>query len=171
MAATSEKMPAYPFTEDDARRAHDDWGANCGPIALAACLGITLDDLRPKLQVCQFEAKRYMTPTMMAAALRECGVRVATGLPRDVLPFSGLVRIQWHGPWTAPGANPKWAYRQTHWISSLRYDAEWWVFDCNGGWRTFDSWKSEIVPLLTQSIPRADGKWSVTHHWEIRSAG
>lgn len=165
---TETKEPRYPFTEEDGKRANNEWGANCGPGALAVCLGITLDQIRPKLACCGFEAKGYMSPTMMQQAIEDCGYRIDWTVPRDVLPFSGLVRVQWNGPWTAPGMNPKWAYNYTHWISSVRWDCDWWVFDVNGGWRTFDSWKSEIVPLLTGSIKRADGKWSITHAWEIR---
>lgn len=100
----------------------------------------------------------------------ECGARVERGIPRDVLPFMGLARIQWHGPWTADGANPRWAYRHTHWIASLRFDCEWWVFDINGGWRTLEDWKRDIVPLILQEIPRNNGQWSVSHHWEVRTS-
>ena len=32
------------FTLDDAERAWRDWGCNCGPGALAATMGMTLDD-------------------------------------------------------------------------------------------------------------------------------
>jgi hypothetical protein len=35
------------FTLDEAQAAADTWGMNCGPGAIAAVLGLTLDELRP----------------------------------------------------------------------------------------------------------------------------
>jgi hypothetical protein len=55
------------ITLDDLARANDEWGANCGPGALAAIMDLTLDEVRPHLP--GFEAKRYTNPTMMFAAL------------------------------------------------------------------------------------------------------
>ena len=34
------------FTADDAHRAHREWGANCGPTAIAAICRLTLDEVR-----------------------------------------------------------------------------------------------------------------------------
>ena len=88
-----------------------------------------------------------------------------------------LVRIPSTGPWTKPGSNPKWAYRQTHWLCSwvlmretghdghMAYHEH--VFDCNGGIMTFDGWKSLVVPKITATYPRADGGWFPTHVWRI----
>ena len=35
------------FTWEDANRAQEEWGANCGPGAVALMLGWTLDEIRP----------------------------------------------------------------------------------------------------------------------------
>lgn len=167
------------FTEEDARLAWENWGCNCGPSALAACLGLTLDDVRPAVEKVGFAAKKYVSPTMMRGALDYLGANVEfrmpnrryAGDPVDEKAFarSGLVRIQWTGPWTAPGANPKWAYRQTHWIASWQKQGTWglWVFDVNGGLHTFESWRDNVVPHIIASIPRADGGWFVTDSWEV----
>lgn len=59
MTALTRPKPAK-FTIDDATRAYDVWGANCGPGALAAALDKTLDDVRPHLV--NFDRKRYTNP-------------------------------------------------------------------------------------------------------------
>ena len=77
------------------------------------------------------------------------------------------VRVQWTGPWTAPNANPRWAYRHTHWIATYMVERQAaMLFDCNGGIRGFKSWEAEIVPLLTD-YDRADGGWYPTHVWKL----
>jgi hypothetical protein len=180
------KTIELPFSQADADRAYTDWGCNCGPAALAAILDLSLDAVRPAVESAGFSDRRYMSPTMMKAALRYLRVcwseRQIT--PADIgglaFPNRGLARIQWEGPWTAPGANPKWAYRQTHWVASWKSaagdatvaDKVWSqlspvIFDINGGLMEFNRWEEEIVPLITSSIPRADGDWHVTHCWEI----
>ena len=40
-------MMLTPFTEEDAYRAYNEWGANCGPGAVAAIMGMSLDEVRP----------------------------------------------------------------------------------------------------------------------------
>lgn len=177
----------YPFTEEDSQAAFDEWGANCGPNALAFALRRNIRELRGVIP--GFEEKRYTSPSMMKAALAKlgvpfkvCDIESQAGIPsmfgKDAV---ALTRIQWTGPWTAPGANPKWAYRQTHWITTWSTHKELpplmgeyrqtqvglWVFDCNGGARSFRSWRDEIVPLLTASINRADGGWHPTHIWRL----
>jgi uncharacterized protein (DUF433 family) len=108
------------FTLADLERAAAEWSCSCGPTALAAICNLTLDEVRP-----HFPGFRgWCNPTMMFEALaslrRATGRRwskkiVAVGWP-EPWPRYGLVRIQWEGPWTEPGANPRWAYRHTHWV-------------------------------------------------------
>ena len=111
------------------------WGANCGPMALAAVLGLpTVEAVRPLVQ----PFRGFMSPTDMTTALRKSGASfTCTPMPRltdperakllcmpadhlfdaaDPWPVLGLVRIQWLGGWCAPGVNPRAAYRHTHWI-------------------------------------------------------
>lgn len=169
----------YPFTEADSNRAHDEWGANCGPNALAFALGVHIDKVRGTIP--GFEEKHYTNPTMMKAALATAGVgftsvrvpAVKPGHLADAEPMFheriALVRIQWDGPWTEPGANARWGYRFSHWIATWLHrggDSDF-VFDVNGGVRRFESWDKEIVPLLTAEIPRADGHWRPTHIWRL----
>ena len=84
------------------------------------------------------------------------------------------MRIQFGGPWTAPDANPKWAYRHTHWVAS-RYGVDpepAQIFDVNamidGGWIYEHEWSGQLIPwLIKETTPRADGTWWPTHCWEV----
>ena len=102
-------VPAIRFSVDDAQLAADAWAANCGPGAVAAICGMTLDELRPFLG--DFERKRYTNPTLMWHILDRLGVTwqaarmgtLAWDLRDTLWPRYGLARVQWEGPWTAPG--------------------------------------------------------------------
>lgn len=174
-------MAALRFTLDDAVKAHDEWGCNCGPAALAAVCGLTLDEVRKHMG--DFETKRYTNPTLMMHSLERIGrefswkpVRERDGPGSAFLPKFGLARIQWTGPWTAPGANPKWSYRQTHWIGvNARAPDNVGVFDINamnsGGWVALRDWATSVVPwILSECVPRGDGGWFVTHSVEVGHA-
>lgn len=163
------------FTHEDACRASEVWGANCGPGAIAAALGLTLDEVRPHMG--NFEGKHYTNPTLMWQVLRSLGARFSYtgGHLSGIFPVYGLARIQWEGPWTEPGANPRWAYRQTHWVASALDRGQRFIFDINAliperptGWITVEEWSSSLVPwLIKECVPRANGRWYVTHSVEI----
>lgn len=157
--------PTLQFDKHDLLRASLAWRCNCGPSALAAVLGISLEQVRPLIP--NFEERGYTSPTMMRHAIDNAGQRFLSG---DGWPSRGLVRIQFTGPWTADGANPRWAYRYTHWVASFGEPGHLhWIFDCNGGLRPRGTWENEILPLLIESIKRADG-WTRTHNWELTEA-
>lgn len=161
----------YPFTEEEFRQAAVEWGCNCGPSALAFFLQTKLEAVRGAIP--DFEAKRFTSPTMMKAALRNMGKQFTEySFPRVVAAMFGdkpaLVRIQFCGPWTEPGANPRWAYRHTHWIVAWKDGRTPTIFDCNGGLQTFTKWKTDILPLLIGSISRSNGEWFPTHIWRLR---
>ena len=161
----------YTFNEADAKAAYDEWGANCGPCALAFALQTTLDAVRPAIP--EFHSRLYTSPTMMDAALQNLGAQVVKlSAPKDrgascmFDPTIALVRVQWTGPWTANGKTQKWAARQTHWIATWLAD-DHYVFDVNGGIQRFENWDREIVPAITATIPRADGGWWPANVWRI----
>ena len=174
-------IPPLKFTADDAERAYEVWGANCGPAAIAAICGLSLDQVRPHMG--DFERKRYTNPTLMVAALQSVGAKFSmTKLGERIagakctfvgLPWFGLARIQWEGPWTASSAPPKWRYRHTHWIGAADRGDSVGIFDVNAlgngtGWGRFEDWRDVIVPhILKTCVPRADGKWHVTHAIEV----
>ena len=156
----------------------DDWGFNCGHAALCAITGMTPEELRPHLG--DFEKKRYMNPTLMRLILRNLDVLShwlvdVRGTKNLGWPMFGLVRVQWSGPWCAPGVPIAARYRKTHWVATelvslkpvLRR-----VFDinatCDGGWIPYEEWSAQLVPwLLKECQPKADGKWWPTHSVEI----
>lgn len=91
-------------------------------------------------------------------------------------PHYGLARIQWEGPWTAPGVPMRVRYRQTHWVGSAHHKGDIGVFDINcinngNGWVSLRDWETTIVPHLIAQYPRADGKWHITHAIEVEPAG
>jgi hypothetical protein len=106
---------------------------------------------------------------MMYAALRSLGIcwnSIADW------PTLGLVRIQWEGPWTAPGVPIAARYRHTHWVASRYTDAGVRIFDincmCVGGWVPLTEWSGQVVPwLLKQVEPKANGNWHKTHMLKI----
>lgn len=167
----------YPFTEEQMDAAAKEWGCNCGPSALAFALQKPLEAAR--FAIPDFATRRYTSPTMMKAALafHSQPYEVVRVKPPKLGEIAGpwpmfherpaLVRIQWEGPWTAPGSNPRWAYRQTHWIATWFESSAPIVFDCNGGIMHVRRWEAEIIPLIVQHTPRATGGWYPTHIWRL----
>ncbi len=168
------ESPTYSFNEKDAEKAYQEWGSNCGPGALAAITGLTLDDVHPHIQ--KFDERHYTSPAMMKGALASLGVKWSERIPRlpetgaadnsetaHLLASYGLVRIQWEGPWYG-----KFAYRKSHWIASMNWSGgNTFVFDINSGWMLQMKWEREIVPKLTELYKRATGGWHATHRWEL----
>lgn len=178
-------MRPVRFSAADAQRAHEEWGANCGPGALAAILDLPIDAVRPALL--KFDEKRYTNPAMMRGALNALApgrhtwrvVQLGEGGTGWTWPTFGLCRVQWCGPWTKPGVPPRVAYRHTHWIgveqgepSQRTGERLVSIFDinciCVGGWVSLSEWDLRVVPwLLKQCEPKADGTWYVTHTVEL----
>jgi len=172
LAAT---IPLPRFTAADAQRASDDWGCNCGPGAVAAIMGLTLDEVRPFMGP-EFERKRYTNPTLMFGVLSRIGRPWRSRRQPLDWPKHGLVRIQWHGPWMAETVPIRARYRMTHWVAAMRIEGRGiGVFDINaiasGGWVSLKAWSEILVPwILDEAVPRADGKWSLTHVIEVAPA-
>lgn len=163
-------MPSAPFGVADQEIAHREWGCNCGPGAVAAILGISLDAVRPLMG--DFERKRYTNPTLMWEVLGRTGLNWKKLRPPLTWPAYGLARIQWHGPWMSDGVPVRARYRMTHWVASRSQPGCIAIFDINalsaGGWIPLKVWGERLVPwLLEQAVPRADGQWSITHAVEI----
>lgn len=159
----------YPFTQEQMAVAAEAWGCNCGPSALAFALQKPLEAVR--YAILGFEKKGYTSPTMMKAGLEELQAPyVGVAKPNRDAMFAdrpALVRIQFTGPWTNPGANPKWAYWHTHWVCCWCEGGTPLVFDCNGGILGVSQWENDIIPLLTAVDKKCDGKWYPTHIWRL----
>ncbi|GAB4368177.1 MAG: hypothetical protein Kow00114_27290 [Kiloniellaceae bacterium] len=162
------------FTAAEAATAYDQWGANCGPGAIAAICGLSLNDLRPHLGT--FERKRYTNPTLMWQVLKALGVMWTLQTNgTQAWPVYGLARVQWEGPWTRPGAPRRARYRHTHWVAAQRRPGrpdDVGIFDINcmnaGGWVGLKDWAEVVVPwILKECEPQADGRWHLTHVVEV----
>jgi hypothetical protein len=179
-------VPLPRFTLEDQHQAHDEWGSNCGPAALALVAGKTLSEVRTYLG--DFEKKRYTNPTLMFDSLRRLGVKFRCNLNQQssenqgalAWPDFGLARVQWEGPWTAPGVPIRVRYRHTHWVAAKSFGSDctvpgWQepkIFDvnalCVGGWIPLSEWSESLVPwLLPECEPKANGKWHLTHSVEV----
>lgn len=157
------------FTHEDAERAYQEYGANCGPGALAAIAGMTLDEVRPHIP--DFETRHYTNPTMMFAALDSIGKQWKRRA-EALWPTYGLVRVQWEGPWMAEGVPIAARYRYTHWIGAAIVGSEVGIFDINcmnngSGWVSLIDWDTIVVPYLTAQYKRANGCWHMTHSIEV----
>lgn len=167
-----------PFTDEQFRAANAEWGANCGPGALAFALQTSLDHALFLLPT----FKGYVNPTMMKAALKDAGRRFSDIRPPPAKPgycqdiekmFNerlAVCRIQWEGPWTQPGANPRWAYRHTHWVATWIERGVELVFDVNGGIVGLEKWDTTIAPQIMDEIENSSGHWSVTHVLRLHDA-
>jgi hypothetical protein len=173
---SERRPPPLRFAYEDGERAFNEWGCNCGPAALAAVLGRTLDEIRPHMG--DFEEKHYTNPTLMWSALvsarnAQHSMEGAGGAkPGDYTwPQFGLARIQWGGRWTKPGVPLAARYRQTHWVGACRVADSVGIFDVNclnsGGWVGFEDWQRVIVPHLLEGYPGSDGTWWITHSIEV----
>ena len=163
-------MRPLRFNAADAQRAAETWGANCGPGAIAAVCGLTLDELRPRLF--DFEQRGYTNPLLMFQILRGLGATWTSTVGQQRWPRWGLVRIQWHGPWMREGVPVRVRYRHTHWVGSSGLNHQFQIFDINaihaGGWINFNAWSESLVPwILKHAEPKADGQWSITHSLEV----
>lgn len=161
-AMSAHYIPAS-VTMAEAQTAAADWGANCGPGALAAVLDLKLGDVR--LHLNGFDGKRYTNPLMMFGALRSLGIswrRMTSGWP-----IRGLMRIQWEGPWMDPGVSPRARYRHTHWIASRRFGGRQMIYDINCssvGWVPIVEWRDKVAPwLIRECEPQGNGRWHPTH--------
>ncbi len=165
-------MIPLQFTPEDFGAAAEQWGANCGPGAIAAMLGLSMHQLRPYMG--DFERKRYTNPTLMWETLKRLGCGWHLVKPPTAWPRYGLVRVQWEGPWTKPGVPMRARYRHTHWVGAIAGNPQnIGIFDVNAlgngsGWCSLADWGDVIVPwLLKECVPRADGAWHLTHVVEI----
>lgn len=190
---TTRVPPQLRFTYAEAEAAYDRFRFNCGPAALCAVLGLTIDQFCRLPASNDFAAKSYTNPTLMHELLRQAWLRgwyekgherragTKTDLP---WPNYGLARVQWGGPWTEPGVPMPARYRQTHWVGAYREHsnpgpmAGIHVFDVNAlhhtrtvlgipGWIRLEEWALYMVPSILETYPRASGEWWLTNTIEV----
>ncbi|RKI22828.1 hypothetical protein D7Y27_43240 [Corallococcus sp. AB004] len=151
------------FTPPDLLASNAAWGANCGPGALAAVLGVPVMGLHP------YFAKPWTTPTAMQAALTAKGRRfqLHQGFPAgDLL---GLAFVQFRGTWDSLPERAQ--YRHTHWVGLQRIGASIVVYDVNagdaGGWLPSEEWKASVLAPLMAGRRGASGLWRIRVTLEV----
>lgn len=146
------------FCPSDVDEANALWSATCGPIACAALLGVPVAQVRSAFP--SFPARPWCSPTQMLEALSAVGRRGVLQQHKagDRAFVDGLAYIQWSGPWTAPGAPVRFAYRHTHWVAVARSGCM--IYDANfDRWMSASWWAERVPPMLLEDVPRADGGW------------
>lgn len=166
-----------PAVLPDTTEAADAWDANCGPMSLAAVLGLpTVQAVRPLVD----PFRGFMSPTDMLRALAASGHKhrvVPIDWPQKPLPQLGLLRVQWHGSWLNPGVDKRAAYRYTHWIGvraavpvdgrrldETDRDAGAYVYDATPNrWIPLQRW----IPWAPVLYPRRANGWSFATAIEV----
>src|SRR5438270_5959575 len=142
----------------DVRLAHELFGANCGPAALAAALSLQVCDVMVLFE--QFPDRPYTYLSKMREVLHDLGLCFDE---RPRMPGFGLALIQMDGPWTdLPGAG-RCSARSTHWaaVSGDR------IYDLNAdNWVSRSDWEATTLPVLISTYSRATG-WRVKRGLEI----
>jgi hypothetical protein len=149
-------IPPAPTDIDEALA---EWGATCGPAAIAAALGVSIGSTRRL--VCDLDDrgeplrfKGYMGIRELRRALERAGVTISAS--GSVVPPDALLKhaqcpcvamVQWSGSWDEV---PRAAAAYRHVIALARAETgEQFVFDVNDDdWNPRPFWEKEIVPLL-----------------------
>lgn len=142
------------FVPPDIDEAHDVWGANCGPVALAAIIGEPMRQIRAAFP--GFKDRGYASPTHMREAIHNAGWRdyptTAYGTkPGCRIPHHGVAFLQYAGAWW-DDRPARVQYKFTHWIGVNVTHGRCQVFDVNAGvWLSYDEWQTQIWPMLAQA--------------------
>lgn len=137
-------MIAPDYLPTDVLAEYESWGANCGPGAIAAVLGLDVKDVRRLVQ----PFRGFMNPTEVMRAFRTAGRKPEKiDRPRT----AGLAYVQWKGPWEKGGARA--CYAHTHWIAYRVYSPSRVDFyDVNAGkagdWLWEKHWSERVAPKL-----------------------
>ncbi len=146
--------PALHYMAEDSEAASRAWKATCGPHAIAAACGLTLERVRTAIPQ---PYKGWMSPTMVEGTLQNLRrvVDLRKGLKTPDL-CNGINRIQWEGPWLNPGVPANVAYHHTHWVAHF----DGWVLCAAyepSQWITTDMWRH-----LLREKP-----FHITHHYTL----
>jgi hypothetical protein len=144
------EAPTLLFSQKESSDAKEQWRGNCGPHALAAAAGISLERVKRALP---FKFTGTMSPTQMAKAVEHLGIAcIRTKSLRTQELRNGVGYVQWTGRWLSSTYNSE-KYRYTHWIASR----DGWVFDTMMsafGWMKEDAWRIEFGEI---SLAIGDG--------------
>lgn len=167
----------------DVEAAHEAWGANCGPCAVAAVLRRPVMDMHKLFP--GFEQRRFVNPSQMRAALHFAGQlsgvthRVCSMDEREAGVLSyGVACLFFSRPWNSPGVPVGAAYQRSHWVGvAMLTDGRRCYYDINawqahgprGMWVFWPYWEKEILPQVVASYPKADGGYFVRWACEVEA--
>jgi hypothetical protein len=151
--------PTLRFTEADSERANKEWKASCGPHAIAAAFGLSLEEVRPACIAAGFRG--WMNPTQVSQVLVRLGkvTSLRSGLKTAEL-CNGINRIQWEGKWLNPGVPARVAYKHTHYVAHFSGFVLCTGCEC-AKWITASSWRHFLLNVEPKS------PFHVTHHYAI----
>ncbi len=175
MAANLQSLRTYSHQEMET--ALRDWGSNSGPVALGLLLQIPLVEVRELLPE-EFALHGYLTPDAMGKAVRAAGrpfteQRTSGVSPKSPWPSDAfqdvpaLCRVQFIGPWQLTLRTCRTVPEYTHWLISWREGLENWVCCPTHGVSTLAEWLDQSRPRLIKPLPKADGRFFITHLWRF----
>lgn len=145
--SSSQGLPRVPT---DIRQSAKIFGANCGPVSVAALFGTQVIEVMKFFP--EFPSRDYATSADMRYALDCCGAKRQVAGP--TLPSDGIALIQLLGPWTKPGSPVRNQLRYTHWVACrLGY-----VFDINiGDWLEEEEWSENGAMSWMSTVTGCSG--------------
>jgi hypothetical protein len=152
-------MKPLRYTEAESKAANKAWKATCGPHAIAAACGKTLEEVRAAFIPGAVNYRGWMSPTQVERTLGALNVAydVRKGLKTQKL-CNGINRVQWEGKWLNPGVPPRVAYFHTHLVA--HFDGVVLCTCCLvAEWVPAEDWRSFVAAEIHP--------FHVTHHWEL----
>lgn len=149
------------FIPSDIETAYEEWGANCGPCALAAIVGKKLSEVHPHLA--EFAKRKYMNPTHIKNALESMGIAFRSLGAH--FPQNGLAFVQWSGFEKRPVFVQ---YQHTHWIAVK--DGQYFEINTPPGdnWVSPALWERVMPAFIAEHIKGATGSYFVRTGIEIQ---
>jgi hypothetical protein len=143
------------YLPPDIEEANERFGANCGPIALAAFSRRTVNEAMQFFGGSNWPG--YTTATTMKRAIEAMGL-TCFSIPGQ-WPRRGLVWVELVGPWSMPGIPIGAQLAKSHWIAK---DGDNY-YDCNEeGWLSYDGWVTFQARPWIARIKRATD-------WRVRT--
>lgn len=97
-------MKPLLYNEADSKAANKAWKATCGPHAIAAACGKTLEQVREAMVKGGVNYRGWMSPTQVSKTLITLGqVHNFTSRLKTQDLCEGINRVQWEGKWLNPG--------------------------------------------------------------------
>jgi hypothetical protein len=83
-----------------------------------------------------------------------------------------MLRVQFGGPWLAPGVPLGASLRYTHWAAQRFNGMFRAVYDINvGWWCPWEQWARTVIPWLGRSLQQQDRTWRRWDgSWTVRDA-